>query len=142
MLAFPLELDGAVRMKIYKGVQVLPAQEVEVRKGAKFKVEGMEITVDEVMGQGKEFSKIKLGFQDTLNVKEIRLTDEQGARLDVQAVSKGSNCITGAVPSCAYAYVVKKMPARIKAAVVVNKGLEPIVVPVKVTVNAPARQEA
>lgn len=139
-LAFPLELDGMVRMKVYEGVEVLPAQELEVRKGAKFKVEGMEITVEEVMGRGKEFSKIKFGFQDTLNVKEIRLTDEQGGRLDVQAVSKGSNCIMGAVPSCAYTYIVKKMPARMKAAVVVNKGIETVIVPVKVTVNIPAKQ--
>lgn len=143
-LAFPLELDGAVKMKVYEGVRDLPAQMFDVRKGAKFKVEDMEITVEEVMGRDKEFSKIKFGFQDTLNVKEIRLTDEQGGRLDVQAVSKGPNCITGAVPSCAYTYVMKKMPARMKAVVVVNKGTETVVVPVKVTVdmNAPSKQGA
>lgn len=143
-LPFPLELDGAVRMKVAEGIQVLPAQEFEARKGVKFKAEGLEITVEDVMGQGKEFSKIKLGFQDTLDVKEITLTDEQGGRLDVQAVSKGSNCVTGVPSSCVYTYVVKKMPSRMKASVVVHKGAETLVVPVKLTVdlNAPSMQAA
>lgn len=76
-LAFPLELDGAVRMSVAEGVRRLSAQEFEARKGTEFKAGGMEFTVEEAMGHGKEFSRMKLGFKDRMNVKEIIRTEDQ-----------------------------------------------------------------
>lgn len=137
---FPLKLDGVVKMKVSEGTVTLPGQEFDARKGAKFKVEGMEITVKAAKGQGKASGEVELEFNDTLNVEEITLTDAKGGKLEVMGVSK-SWFSMGSVPSRTYAYQVKNMPAKMKAAVVVNKGVKTMDIPVKVTVdlNAPAK---
>lgn len=140
---FPLKLDGVVKMKVSEGTETFPGQEFDVRKGAKFKVEGMEITVKDAKGHGKASGEVELEFNDTLNVEEITLTDAKGGKLEVMGVSKSSFSM-GSVPSRTYAYQVKNMPAKMKAAVVVNKGVKTMDIPVKVTVdlNAPAKQGA
>lgn len=137
---FPLKLDGVVKMKVSEGTKTLPSQEFDARKGAKFKVEGMEITVKDAKDQGKASGEVELEFKDTLNVEEITLTDAKGGKLEVTGVSKSSFSF-GSVPSRTYGYRIKNMPAKMKAAVVVNKGVKTIDVPVKVTVdlNAPAK---
>lgn len=137
---FPLKLGGVVKMKVSEGTVTLPGQEFDARKGAKFKVEGMEITVKAAKGQGKASGEVELEFNDTLNVEEITLTDAKGGKLEVMGVSK-SWFSMGSVPSRTYTYQVKNMPAKMKAAVVVNKGVKTMDIPVKVTVdlNAPAR---
>lgn len=137
---FPLKLDGVVKMKVSEGTVTLPGQEFDARKGAKFKVEGMEITVKAAKGQGKASGEVELEFNDTLNVEEITLTDAKGGKLEVMGVSK-SWFSMGSVPSRTYTYQVKNMPAKMKAAVVVNKGVKTMDIPVKVTVDlsAPAK---
>lgn len=137
---FPLKLDGVVKMKVSEGTATLPGQEFDARKGAKFKVEGMEITVKAAKGQGKASGEVELEFNDTLNVEEITLTDAKGGKLEVMGVSK-SWFSMGSVPSRTYTYQVKNMPAKMKAAVVVNKGVKTMDIPVKVTVDlsAPAK---
>lgn len=137
---FPLKLGGVVKMKVSEGTVTLPGQEFDARKGAKFKVEGMEITVKAAKGQGKASGEVELEFNDTLNVEEITLTDAKGGKLEVMGVSK-SWFSMGSVPSRTYTYQVKNMPAKMKAAVVVNKGVKTMDIPVKVTVDlsAPAK---
>lgn len=137
---FPLKLGGVVKMKVSEGIVTLPGQEFDARKGAKFKVEGMEITVKAAKGQGKASGEVELEFNDTLNVEEITLTDAKGGKLEVMGVSK-SWFSMGSVPSRTYTYQVKNMPAKMKAAVVVNKGVKTMDIPVKVTVDlsAPAK---
>lgn len=137
---FPLKLDGVVKMKVSEGTVTLPGQEFDARKGAKFKVEGMEITVKAAKDHGKTSGEVELEFKDTLNVEEITLTDAKGGKLDVMDVSKSSFSF-GSVPSCTYTYQVKNMPAKMKAVVAVNKGVKTMDIPVKVAVdlNAPAR---
>lgn len=137
---FPLKLDGVVKMKVSEGTVTLPGQEFDARKGAKFKVEGMEITVKAAKGQGKASGEVELEFNDTLNVEEITLTDAKGGKLEVMGVSK-SWFSMGSVPSRTYTYQVKNMPAKMKAAVVVNKGVKTMDIPVKVAVDlsAPAK---
>ncbi|WP_295926293.1 hypothetical protein [uncultured Akkermansia sp.] len=137
---FPLKLGGVVKMKVSEGTVTLPGQEFDARKGAKFKVEGMEITVKAAKGQGKASGEVELEFNDTLNVEEITLTNAKGGKLEVMGVSK-SWFSMGSVPSRTYTYQVKNMPAKMKAAVVVNKGVKTMDIPVKVTVDlsAPAK---
>lgn len=137
---FPLKLGGVVKMKVSEGTVTLPGQEFDARKGAKFKVKGMEITVKAAKGQGKASGEVELEFNDTLNVEEITLTDAKGGKLEVMGVSK-SWFSMGSVPSRTYTYQVKNMPAKMKAAVVVNKGVKTMDIPVKVTVDlsAPAK---
>lgn len=137
---FPLKLGGVVKMKVSEGTVTLPGQEFDARKGAKFKVEGMEITVKAAKGQGKASGEVELEFNDTLNVEEITLTDAKGGKLEVMGVSK-SWFSMGSVPSRTYTYQVKNMPAKMKAAVVVNKGVKTMDIPVKVAVDlsAPAK---
>ncbi|WP_302014663.1 hypothetical protein [uncultured Akkermansia sp.] len=138
---FPLKLDGVVEMKISEGTKALPAQAFDARKGAKFKVEGMEITVNEVTDQGKAFGQLELKFKNTLDVKEITLTDDQGGKLDSRCISTFSTTFPGSVPSTTCIYKIRNMPARMKAVVSVNKGVKDIDVPVKLTVdlNTPAK---
>lgn len=83
MPAFPLKLDGVVKMKVCEGSRTLPGQEFDVRKGAKFKVEGMEITVKDAKEQGKASGELSVEFKDTLNVEEITLTDAEGGKVRI-----------------------------------------------------------
>lgn len=139
-LAFPLKLDGVARMKVSEGTRALPAREFNVEKGAKFKVDGMEVTVKDATGQGNASGKLELEFKDTLNVEDITLTDEKDGKLDARCVSKSSFSF-GSVPSRTYTYEVKRMPSKMKAVVSVSKGVKTIDVPVKMTVdlNAPSK---
>lgn len=133
-VAFPLKLDGTVKMKVSEGTEALPAQEFDARKDAKFKVNGMEVTVKEATGQSKASGNLRLEFKDTLNVKEITLTDGKDGKVDAQCVSKGSFGV-GSVLTRTYTYMVKNMPAKMKATVIVNKGAKTIDIPVKMTVD-------
>ncbi len=140
---FPLKLDGVVKMKVSEGSRAFPGQKFEVRKGVKFKVEGMEITVKDAKDHGKASGEVELEFNDTLHVEEITLTDAEGGKLEIPGVSKSSFSF-GSVPCRTYTYQVKNMPAKMKAAVVASKGVKTMDVPVKVTVdlNAPAKKGA
>ena len=140
---FPLKLDGVVNMKVSKGSRTFPGQEFDARKGAKFKVEGMEITVKDAKDHGKASGEVELEFSDTLHVEEITLTDAEGGKLEIPGVSKSSFSF-GSVPSRTYTYQVKNMPAKMKATVVASKGVKAMDVPVKVTVdlNAPPKKGA
>lgn len=131
MPVFPLKLDGVVKMKVSEGTKELPAQAFEVKNGAKFKVENMEVTVKDVTGQG-----LSLEFKDTLNVDQITLTDEKGGKLDAQ------NSMTSSFGSTrTKTYQVKNMPAKMKAVFAVSKGVKTVDVPMKMTVdlNNPAK---
>jgi len=141
---FPLKLDGVVNMKVSEGTKTFSSQEFDVRKGVKFKVEGMEITVNDARGMGTADGELELLFNDTLHVKEIKLTDTKGGKLEIPSWSKSSSSFGSAAPSRSYTYVVKNMPDKMKVAVVVNKGVKNVDVPVKVTVdvNAPAGKGA
>lgn len=140
-LAFPIKLEGTVKMKVSEGTKIFTSPEFDVRKGTVFKVEGMDVTVKDVAGQGKDSGKLELEFKNTLNVKDITLTDGEGGKLEAWRVSYGSSSFFGSAPTCTYRYEVKKMPARMKAGVVVNKAPKIIDIPVKMTVdlNAPAK---
>lgn len=140
--AFPLKLDGVVKMTVSTGTQALPAQDVDVRKGSQFTVNGMVITVKDVEKQGKASAQVTLEFKDTLNVEDITFSDEKGAPLDAECISKGRVSIVSkgnfdmeAVPKCSRIYRMKEMPAKMKAVVVVNKGTKTIDVPLKMTVD-------
>lgn len=137
---FPLKLDGVIKMKVSEGTKTFPGQEFDVRKGAKFKVEGMEITVKDAKNQGNAAGEVELEFKDTLHVEEITLTDAAGGKLEVQKVSQSAFSL-GSVPTRTYTYQVKNMPAKMKATVEVNKDVKTMDIPVKVTVdvNAPAK---
>lgn len=141
---FPLKLDGVVNMKVSEGTKTFQSQEFDVRKGVKFKVEGMEITVDDARGIGTADGELKLRFKDTLQVKEITLTDTKGGKLEIPSWFKNSFNFGSAVPSHFYTYQVKNMPAKMKVEVVVNKGVKTVDVPVNVTVdvNPPAGKGA
>ena len=140
---FPLKLDGVVNMKVSEGSRTFPGQEFDARKGAKFKVEGMEITVKDAKDHGKASGEVELEISDTLHVEEITLTDAEGSKLEIPGVSKSSFSF-GSVPSRTYTYQVKNMPAKMKATVVASKGVKAMDVPVKVTVdlNAPPKKGA
>lgn len=140
-LAFPLKLDGTVKMNVSEGTKIFTSPEFEARKGASFKVEGMDVTVKDAAGQGKDSGEVELEFKNTLNVKDITLTDGKGGKLEASRASYGSSSFFGATPTCTYRYDVKKMPAKMKAEFAVNKGVKTIDIPIKVTVdmNAPAK---
>ncbi len=141
---FPLKLDGVVNMKVSEGTKTFQSQEFDVRRGVKFKVDGLEITVNDARGIGKADGELELLFNDTHRVKEITLTDTKGGKLEVTSWSKSSTSFDPAVSTHFYTYQVKNMPAKMKVEVVVNKGVKTVDVPVKVTVdvNAPAGKGA
>lgn len=140
MPEFPLKLDGVIKMRLSEGIQVLPAQEFDVKKGSKFKVNGMEIVVKKATDLGNGAGELELEFKDVLNVKEIKLNNGKGVKEEAMDAIKGV-ADSDHTWEYTYKYIVKNMPARMKAVITVSKEARTIDVPVKMTVdlNAPSK---